>query len=222
MMRFFVEEKQGDYFVLSKEVLQHIKVTRINNKEFICVFQERFYVTKLENNLARIIYEMDENHEFNNEVILAAAIIKTKRMEWLIQKAAELGVTKLIPVYSTNVDQKISQDFSKKIDRWNKIAIAACEQSFRNKAMIVDEPMHFNEVIELNILNKFIAHEKQDAKVNLSYPTSSLFLVGPEGGFTDIEVQKAQLKGFEIISLGKRILRAETSSIFILSKIIDE
>ena len=219
MFRFFVNEKEGNAFVLSNETLKHIKVARVEKEAFICIYKEQFFKCKLNGNLAEIIEEIKEDHEFNGEVILAASFIDTKRFEWLIQKATELGATKLIPVVSNNVSKKLPHDIDKKLDRWNQIALNAAEQSFRNKPMVVAKPQNFNEVIKMNISNKFIAHEKENGIVKQSFPTNSLFLVGPEGGFTETEVKEANSNGFETVTLGKRILRAETASMFMLARV---
>lgn len=219
MFRFFVDKKIDNTFKLSKETIKHIQVARVANEEFICVYKEKFYACRLNGNFASIIRIIDADHEHKGEVIIAAAIINTKRFEWLIQKASELGATKLMPVLSNNISQKLGNDINKKVSRWNGIALNASEQSFRNKQMIVDIPRTFDEVINLNVENKYIAHEKVNAKVPISFPTDTLFLVGPEGGFTDDEVLKANDNGFETVSLGKRILRAETASIFMLTRI---
>lgn len=223
MFRFFVEERENNSFVLSKDTLNHIRVTRVEKENFICTFQGKFFECKLVGNVAEIIREIKENHEFDGEVVIAAAIIDTKRFEWLIQKAAELGATKLIPVLSRNVSKKISGEIDKKIERWNEIAKNASEQSFRNYPLFVSNITKFESIISQcsNIKNKYIAHEKQDSSVEKSFPSNSIFLVGPEGGFSDDEVQVAKSNGFEVISLGKRILRAETASMFVLSRIND-
>lgn len=219
MFRFFVEEKQGNTFVLSSEILKHIKVARVQNEEFICIFEGKFYITKLAGDAAQIVSELDEQHDFEEQVVIAASFIDTKRFEWLIQKASELGATKLIPVISKNVVKKLPNDIDKKLERWNQIALNASEQSFRNNKMIVEKPMSFDDVIKIKITNKYIAHEKSDKTPEVSFPQDSLFLVGPEGGFTNEEVASANERGFTTISLGKRILRAETASMFILSRI---
>lgn len=221
MFRFFVDKKIENGFALSKETLSHIKVARVERENFICTFEGKFYECKLVLDEAHIIREINENHEHKGRVIVAAAIIDTKRLEWLIQKAAELGATELIPVMSKNVSKKISGEIERKIVRWNEIAKNASEQSFRNYPLLVSEIKTFDEVISLDIKNKFIAHEKENADVNHSFPTESIFLVGPEGGFTDEEVLKATNQGFEVVSLGKRILRAETASMFMLARVND-
>ncbi|MBN3534521.1 16S rRNA (uracil(1498)-N(3))-methyltransferase [Mycoplasma procyoni] len=220
MMRFFVDKKEGDYFILSKDVLQHIKVTRVEEKEFICVFEGKFHKCKLEGNVAKIIDIIDENHEFNEEVVVAAAIINTKRFEWLIQKATELGATKLIPLITERVEQKLGNDIDKKVQRWNEISRNAAEQSFRNYSMEVTFPTFYKNVFDHFYKNKYIAHEKEiDSKVPISIPQNCIFLIGPEGGFSDQEVDLAISRGYIPISLGKRILRAETAPLFLLSRV---
>lgn len=219
MFRFFVNEKNNNLFPLNDDVLRHIKVARVQNEEFICIYKEIFYICKLVGTNAEIIRTFDEDHEFAGEVILASSFIDTKRFEWLIQKAAELGCTKLIPMISHNISKKIPFDIDKKLSRWNQIALNASEQSFRNKTLIVEQPMDFSDVIKLNLPNKYIAHEKTNDQIKKSFEQDSIFLVGPEGGFTEDEINRASKKNFQVISLGKRILRAETASLFILSRI---
>lgn len=222
MMRFFVNKKEKDFFVLDKEVLNHIKVSRVTNKKFICVYEKIFYICQLEGEKAKIIKKINENHEFSGEVILAAALINIKRFEWLIQKACELGATKLIPVLTKNVEQKLMGNIEKKVERWNQIAIAAAEQSFRNKSMEVKNPLTFQQVLEIEQKYKYIAHEKVDKSLTINnYMTNCIFLVGPEGGFTEEEIIQAKKSNFQTISLGKRILRSETASIYLLSKIVE-
>lgn len=221
MFRFFVNKKQGSFFQLSKDTLNHIKVARVANENFICVFEGKFYICKLEGEMAKILEEMNLNHEFKNDLVIAAAVIDFKKMDFLIQKAAELGAKRFIPMITKNVSQKIYGDPKKRLERWNKIALNACEQSFRNKLMIVDDITTFDDVLKIPMENKYIAHEKDDSSVDASYPTNSIFLIGPEGGFADSEIEKAKANQYKIISLGKRILRAETASLFVLSKVVE-
>ena len=220
MFRFFVEQKEGNSFILTKETVQHMKVARVLNEEFICIYEGKFYVCTYKDGLANIKEELDENHEFDEPVIIAAAIIDTKRFEWLIQKAAELGATALYPVITKNVSKKISGDINKKVERWNTIALNASEQAFRNKRLWVKYPTEYKDILSSQgMKHKFIAHEKYSDGVPSTLPTHSIFLVGPEGGFTEEEVEMANNAGYKSISLGKRILRAETASLAILAKI---
>ncbi|UWD34143.1 16S rRNA (uracil(1498)-N(3))-methyltransferase [Mesomycoplasma molare] len=220
MMRFFAIKKEGNIFTFSKETLLHLKVARIKNEKIICLFEEKFYICHFKDNVAIIESELKENHEYENPVIIASAIINTKRFEWLIQKATELGATDLYPIYTENVEQKLGNDIQKKVERWNEIAKNSTLQSFRNKIMKVHNPVKFKEILNLKVKNKFIAHEKEKA-TNYQYffPQDSIFLIGPEGGFSNNEIKEAKEHNFEPISLGKRILRAETAPLLILSRI---
>ena len=176
MFRFFVDSKEGEYFVLNKDNLNHIKVARIGDKKFICIYDGKFYICKLESNKAKIIEPLNENHEHEGEVVIAASYIDTKRFEWLIQKASELGATRLIPVISKNISKKLPVDIDRKITRWNQIALNASEQSFRNFPLIVNKPMSFLEVCTIDADNKYIAHEKEQKSKN-SFIVWNKFLI---------------------------------------------
>lgn len=82
-------------------------------------------------------------------------------------------------------------------------------------------PQTLSEVLTIDIKNKFLAHEKADEESAFNLPSNSLLLVGPEGGFTDDEVNYAKTQNVKIISLGKRILRAETASLVLLARVLD-
>lgn len=220
MFRFFVNRKVDNHFVLSKDQINHLKVVRAIDENFICVFEGVFYICKLEANMARIIEIKNENHERSSQVILAAGIIETKNWELVIQKATELGVTQIIPLKTTNTSKKIP-DIDAKVERWRKITLAAAEQSFRNFVPEILMPQTLSEVLTIDIKNKFLAHEKADEESAFNLPSNSLLLVGPEGGFTDDEVNYAKTQNVKIISLGKRILRAETASLVLLARVLD-
>ncbi len=217
MYRFFVDDKEEDHFILPKELINHLRVIRIKNENIICIYKEIFYVCKIQGNVAMIIEILEEDHEYKNEVVLCASLINIKRFEWLIQKAAELGATKLIPMITKNTNLKYKNISLIKKARWNEIAKNACEQAFRNKIMKVELPILFNEVLKMEYKNKIIAHEKHDQNKITSINNDVIILVGPEGGFDNFEIELAKNFNFQVVSLGKRILRAETSSLFLLS-----
>lgn len=81
MFRFFVKKREGNHFILSEKTLRHMKVARVTNKEFICTYKSEFYKCILEDNMAKIIEKLNENHEFSGEVIIAASVIDIKRFE---------------------------------------------------------------------------------------------------------------------------------------------
>ncbi|UUD35786.1 16S rRNA (uracil(1498)-N(3))-methyltransferase [Mycoplasmopsis citelli] len=222
MNRFFVNQKINNTFILPKETLKHLQVIRGKNKQFICVYDQEFYLCILENNVAKILQKIKENHELPFEVVLAISVIKLERFEWILQKATELGVSKIIPVHSTYCDgDLIKYKFNKKIQRFESIIQNAAEQSFRNKIPILEKIHTFEEALQYPIESKYLAHEKINLSKTLATQINNacMFFVGPEGGFSNQEIIQAQAQNVEIISLGSRIMRAETAAIYLLSQV---
>ncbi|UUM19507.1 MULTISPECIES: 16S rRNA (uracil(1498)-N(3))-methyltransferase [unclassified Mycoplasma] len=222
MNRFFVQEKVNEHFILSPETLKHLKVIRAENKQFICIYQDEFYLCQLENQKAKIIEKILNNHENPFEIVLAISIIKLERFEWMLQKATELGVSTIIPMDTTfcNTDL-IKYKFDKKLERFKTILQNAAEQSFRNKIPTL-APIHtFDQALNYPINHKYLAHEKINIsqRLNSQIDHACMFFIGPEGGFSDQEIEQAKTKNVEIISLGSRILRAETAALYLLSQV---
>ncbi|ADE19396.1 16S rRNA (uracil(1498)-N(3))-methyltransferase [Mycoplasma crocodyli] len=228
MNRFFSDHKEGEYLLLDMNVLKHLKVIRANNKNFVVVFNEEFYECCLENDKAKIISKINEYHEIGYEVILAASIIKIDRYEWLLQKAIELGATRIVPIISEHTDGSLYKNnkFINKYERFNSIIKSASEQSFRNKLIKLDNPMSFNEAIikYRYINNKIIAHEKIDLENNdyRNINSDVIIFVGPEGGYSKKEIDLSVKNDYKVVSLGRRILRAESASIYLLSQLIEK
>jgi len=148
---------------------------------------------------------------------LAQVIAKGEKMELVIQKATELGVNTITPLYSErSVAKKIQQKAEHKIDHWQKIAIAASCQSWRNYVPVVTEAQS---------IVTWLKRETEDYKLILSTSGTSTrlkdlklsssisILIGPEGGFSDEELELALEHNFQAISLGPRILRTETAGL---------
>ena len=222
MYRFFVEVKNDDKFVLSKETLEHIKTIRLKkNEKFYCVYREQYYLCHLENKEAIIEEKLNINNEYENDVVLFASIINIKKFEWLIQKATELGVKVLYPLITKNTNIKYIQQFENKLNRFQTIVLNASQQSFRNSLMKIEKPIKFEQAIKINDKNKYIAHEitKKNVVYNDLFEQNVAFFIGPEGGFTEEEIEQARKENIKLVYLGKRILRAETAALFLLSRI---
>lgn len=221
MYRFFVDKKEGNCFILSNEIINHIKVLRLKKDEkIVCIFDGKFFICNFENNKAVIVEELNENHEFKNNITLFAAIISIKRFEWLVQKATELGVNDFFPLITHNTNSKYVNIVKEKEKRFLEIIKNSSEQAFRNKLMNFHKPILFKDSLDINIQNKYIAHEKETLNNEfLIFQGDVAFFVGPEGGFTEEEIIEAKNKKIKTVSLGKRILRSETASIFLLSNI---
>ncbi|MGP1451432.1 MAG: 16S rRNA (uracil(1498)-N(3))-methyltransferase [Metamycoplasmataceae bacterium] len=223
MFRFFVNKKNNDYFELDKDLINHLKVIRLRPDEKILLnFKNEFYECVVEENKAKIIKKLNINHEYNNSVILALPIIKMKNFELVLQKATELGVTKIIPTITEYCDHSLIKYIKDKQDRFLTILKNASEQSFRNKIPELEQPQLFQNVLKTFWnFHKYLAYENYD---NDNYDdfilkTNSIFFIGPEGGFSQKEIEIAKKENCQFISLGKRILKAETACITVLSRI---
>ena len=251
MHRFFVpSENISDKTIrISGSDVNHIKnVLRMAPHEKIEVFDSlgniyQSEIEELKDNsvICSIISEKKENIESHIDITLAQCLPKGKKMDFIIQKATELGVNYIIPVISERSIPKIEEKADKKIDHWQKIAKEASEQSGRSKVPEIKPLSYLKDIItaqklvpsyDLKIIPwegekeknlKFIL-EAQDGRRDFEIPPSIkiLILIGPEGGFSKQEVQEAKDNGFISVSLGKRILRVETAAIAILAQIFYE
>lgn len=166
------------------------------------------------------------------EVILFQSLIKGEKMDWVIQKAVEIGVTKIIPICTTRCVVKIENPKKtiSKVERWNKIAESAAKQSGRGVVPEVFAPITFLEGLnyaQQNDLCALIPYEKEyevgiRKVLNSTEAKSFGIFIGPEGGFTEQEIQEALHQGVHSVSLGNRILRSETASLVTLANIMYE
>lgn len=162
---------------------------------------------------------------------LAPAIVKFDSFEWMLEKATELGVTRIHPLITRRTEVRLAEAAAKRSERWQRLLIDATQQSRRNAPP---------ELMQSRTLQGFLQQEKQQEEESgalrliaselggaepLRYRTETistppqrcLVLIGPEGGWTEDEIAAAHAAGFLPISLGPRILRAETASIAVLA-----
>ena len=237
MVRFFVssEELRSSAPILSGENAQHAKVLRLkpgeevllcdgNGNEGLCRIQDlRNGEVKLE-----IIERRASNTEARVKVSIYMAFPKADKLEHVIQKATELGAFEIIAFPSSRcVSRPDEKSLKKKMDRWQKIAESAAEQSGRG---IIPQVLSLGSYQEaLNRAAKadkalmFYENEKaltlRQALESSSYQTVSL-LTGPEGGLEEKEVQDARNAGLQVCTLGSRILRCETAPLCALSAVM--
>ena len=175
-----------------------------------------------------VVRRLKENNELPNNIILIAALLKGEKMDLVLQKATELGVSEIVLLQTERTIVKFKKDEKEvKMKRFNLILKEAAEQSRRS---IVP---HLFRVITLDHLSDIDAEVKMIAYEEEAGPTNSFnkivdaikpgqkiaVLIGPEGGFAEHEVEIALHHGFKKVSLGKRILRAETAAFYALSVI---
>lgn len=151
---------------------------------------------------------------------LGQVISKGDKMDFTIQKATELGVSRITPLVSERCDVRLKGErMDKKLEHWRKVAISACEQCGRNDIPVIDEPQAMTDWAPgVTSEARFILHpHNQQALASNQRPTSVCLLVGPEGGFSAIEVEQAERCGFTGLLLGPRILRTETAALAAIS-----
>lgn len=211
---------------------EKIIVSDTDGVDYICVVDEiSDAVTGEREQLKLIIDEvMSENHELPARVVLFQCLPKSEKMELIIQKAVELGVSDIYPVISKNCVVKLDdKKAASKTKRWQLIAENAAKQSKRSIIPKVHEPVNFRQAVELaeECDVRIMPYENEEGLLGTCEAIVSFIpgrsvgaFVGPEGGFDPLEVSMAARHGIRSVSLGKRILRTETAAIAILSLIM--
>ena len=179
-------------------------------------------VTRLSHEEASILIfdAFSSTTESSVEIILLQALPEKERMELVVQKATELGVSAIIPFKSErSISLEERETKQKKAHRWQEIAVKAVQQSRRAKVPRVERYRPFNEALGVCTEDglKILLYEKRGEslkEVLKRYQTKKVYvMVGPEGGFTEEEVRLAKDRGFIPVKLGQRILRTETAAI---------
>ena len=148
------------------------------------------------------------------DLTIAAAVVNGEKYDLVVQKAVELGVNKLIPLISIRCDVKLKDAF-KRLERWRRIAMEATKQCGRAKLMQITEPLGFVELIANSIAQEVVLFSERDGLdfSNIKPDKKITALFGPKGGWDDTELEAAGMRSIKIVTLGGRILRAETAAI---------
>ena len=232
MQRYFgsiVERK----VLLSDDDIHHLlKVMRARVDEeievvsdeipFLCVIKS---IKPLEIVVKRQIHE---KRELESNVTLICALLKGDKLDYVLQKATEIGVYEIVLLSSDRtVVRTKDYDTSKKLARYNRILKEAAEQSHRSRIPLMYRLISMHELNKIKADVKMIAYEQDAGKTDsffseikkINKGDKVAIVIGPEGGFTENEINMANEDGFVNVSLGRRILRAETASIYALSVI---
>lgn len=244
MQKFFVEENQieNDKINIIGEDVKHISsVLRMQKGEQILIGSKETletYITEIEQIekekvVAKIIEKYDTQTESNVEIDLYQGLPKADKMELIIQKTTEIGVSKVTPVDMVRCIVKLDEkDAKKKIERWQKVAEGAAKQSKRSKIPEIKNKIKIKDLE--NIISQydaFIVAYEEENEITLKQELKKLreqekykigILVGPEGGITKEEIEKLTSYNAKVVTLGKRILRTETAPIVLTSNIIYE
>ena len=151
------------------------------------------------------------------EIIVAISIFKFDRMEWAIEKCAELGVARVVPVIAERTEKHLASAAAKRVDRWRRIVQQAAEQSRQVSVPEITEPIKYRELFAVTGETRIVLSEvEQEVILKDAIPKSAnsvLLAFGPEGGWTEKELESFRKAGWTSASLGATILRAETAAI---------
>lgn len=174
-----------------------------------------------------ILEEEKAETELPSRMILFQGLPKADKMEWIVQKSVELGVSEIVPVAMGRCVVKLDEKkAAKKVQRWNAIAESAAKQSGRAMVPVVQNVMHMQEAMEyasqtdVVLIPYELAKNMEETRKVISAINkgqSIAVFIGPEGGFETEEVEAVLEKGGHAITLGKRILRTETAGLTMLS-----
>ena len=227
MPRFYVDFALSPDSVveLPDNVVRHLNVLRVKNTEEIVLFNGngKSYpalpeVLEKRRASVRILREEATDNESPLNITLVQAVSSAERMDFTLQKSVELGVAEIRPVISERCVVRLSGERAeKRVARWQEIVVSACEQSGRN---IVPKVLPLTTYVQAlqqlpQETTKLLMSLNRAQKLSDVQPQSGkvVFMVGPEGGWTEKEEQQAFDAGFQSVTLGKRVLRTETASL---------
>lgn len=205
--------------VLRLRIGDEISVFDGEGNEFLCRIEK---IEKKETFLQIIERIAASAPESNLNLSLGVALLKGEKFDLVVQKACELGVSRIIPLFTKRADIKIKdkKEAEKKLERWRKIALEASKQCGRAKLMQIESPIALESLVKTSMGTRFFFSERNGENFE-SFSGKNLnsreitAIIGSEGGWEDAEIDLARQNEFHIITLGGRILRAETAAIII-------
>lgn len=222
MQLFFDENihEIGEFQINEQEALHITKVLRLKEGDIIKItngkgylFEAKLLEISKKNTIVKILNKTFYENERKNKLHIAIAPTKSiDRFEWFVEKAVEIGIDRITPIISRYSERKVL-----KIERIEKVIISAMKQSIKFNKPKLDTLTSFSEFVKnANAENKFIAFCKADTNIKSIKPkNSNLFIVGPEGGFADFEIQLAEQNNFKPLLISDYRLRTETAGVFI-------
>ncbi len=232
--RFFVPPEQiqnSRFTVLGSEARHAALVLRKKQGDVIDLFdgKELSFRGRIESvspeRVEGIILEETSKPSSPCAVTLYQALIKGPRWDWLVEKACEVGASRLVPLMTARTIVKPSR--SAGLERWRRIALAASKQSGRAQVMNVSEPVEFSAAIQQISADElaFIPWEKEPhvtIRQNFKKTSGVSLFVGPEGGWEESEVDFARRRGIIPVTIGPTLLRSETAGLVSLAQVLSE
>ncbi len=219
----------GDSIELETGAARHLtSALRMNFGQLITLFngQGGEYTAELvdaKKGKATVAIKSFENTERESplEIHLAVGISRGERMDWIMQKATELGVREITPLFTERCEVKLSGDrLEKKVGHWQQVAISACEQSQRNRVPQINAPLKLDQWQTLcDSSLKLVLHHRTEKKLSdMDQPNGQIaLLIGPEGGLSEREIEQSIALDFQPLALGPRVLRTETAPLAAIS-----
>jgi len=230
LIRSFVDQEffSSKRLILEKSSSHHlIKVLRKKEGDQIVLFDGKGnsclgVISKIHRSEVQldVIDIFEKSLRSGIEINLGQALIKNDPFNLTIQKATELGVTSFHPLITERSELKIKMTRNRSL-RWNLIARGACEQCGENWLPIIEDPIKLDRwAANVESKIKIVLYPNSENKISdFKYKDSVSLAIGPEGDFSDYEVDSLTEKGFIPVSIGKRILRAETAAISAISSV---
>jgi 16S rRNA (uracil1498-N3)-methyltransferase len=238
----------GEHLSLPAGTARHVQVLRLQPDHEITLFNGQggeFKAVVTHMGRSEVSVRVGEHHpverELNIQVHLWSSITANERMDWLLEKATELGAATLLPITAERSVLKLrGERADKKLAHWQAIAVASSEQCGRNRVLQVGQAITLTQALEhlsaasspsrsarwvlslspgTRLLQEMIQTIRPARGQGATQPTEVIVLSGPEGGLSPAEEAQAIAAGFVPVSLGNRVLRAETAPVAVLSAI---
>jgi len=215
---------------LGEDAARHlISVLRLKTGEPVILFNGRggeYRGVVARSERKRLLVTLQEFVDCEREsplaIHLGIGISRSEKMDLVIQKATELGVVSISPLFTDRIEVKLKGERAeKKLRHWRQVAISACEQCRRNRLPRIAEPQlleNWQRIIDADI--KLVLHHRSRislAELKCQTPSTAALLIGPEGGLAVEEIAGAEDRGFEPLALGPRVLRTETAPLAAIS-----
>jgi len=208
-------------FALDARIAQHVRALRLREGDAIILFDGTggevpatlTHIGKREV-LATTSAHVTVEREMQRSVTLYPSLIANDRLDWLVQKATELGATAIQPMF-TERSQRIPGDVEKRAEHWRGVAIAACEQCGRNQIPKIHAPITLSDALAALADQSLVLLDTEGSSdvSSATITSSSAAFIGPEGGFSPSELDELRKRCDHRLRLGPTILRAETAAI---------
>lgn len=221
----------GRRLVVSGSAANHItRVLRLRSGDALTVFDGtggEFGARVEEFRKEAVVVSVEEHRTLDREsplsLTLAQGVSRGERMDWIIQKATELGASRIVPVFTKrSVVRLDDKQAERKLQHWRAIAVSACEQCGRNRLPDVATPVDFFDVLPADFApgsTRLLLSPTGDLRIDDLEDVGKgvTVLIGPEGGLEDVEQEAAIAAGFKPVRMGPRVLRTETAAIAALT-----